>query len=233
MKRLEFENYEEFACEIADTFGSLEDEFGDVSIIAKYEEAKEIIKELLCIGYNVASIELHREKFENYYDEYIIGLNHEGVWCEKFKRSTGYFSDESNVIYIMDNCSSTVISYCKSKNIYEVSIGDIDDSETDGKESEAADTYTVNGKSVDKETFNNYVSKFAPNLVDNEDTDSEDTPSDSKYSLTVKVGLDTDEAERMIRDMRKNFQREFSEMVDMLYRPYLCEYRPQPIRFFW
>lgn len=233
MKRLEFENYEEFACEIADTFGSLEDEFGDVSIIAKYEEAKEIIKELLCIGYNVASIELHREKFENYYDEYIIGLNHDGVWCEKFKRDIGYFNDESNVIYIMDNCSSTVIPYCKSKNVYEVSVKNVNDSESNDKELEAADTYTVNGKSVDKETFNNYVSKFAPNLVDNEDTDSEDTPSDSKYSLTVKVGLDTDEAERMIRDMKKNFQREFSDMFDMLYRPYLYEYRPQPIRFFW
>lgn len=228
MKRLEFENYEEFACEIADTFGSLEDAFGDISIIAKYGEAKEIIKELLCIGYNVASIELHREKFENYYDEYIIGLNHDGVWCEKFKRSTGYFSDESNVIYIMDNCSSTVISYCKSKNIYEVSIGDIDDSETDGKESEAEaeHSYIVNGKSVNKETFDDYVSKFAPNLVD-EDTE-ENKPTDSGYSVTVKIGLDTDEAESMIRDMRKNFQREFSDMFDMLYRPYpyFFQYHP-------
>ena len=129
MKRLYFEDYEDFACDISDTFDNIEDEYGDISIIAKYGEAKEIIKELLCIGYNVASIELHRGRFENYYDEYIIGLNHDGVWCEKFKRSTGYFSDESNVIYIMDNCSSTVISYCKSKNIYEVSIRDIDDCE--------------------------------------------------------------------------------------------------------
>lgn len=231
MKRLYFEDYEDFTCDISDTFNNIEDEYGDISIIAKYGEAKEIIKELLCIGYNVASIELHRERFENYYDEYIIGLNHDGVWCEKFKRSTGYFSDESNVIYIMDNCSSTVISYCKSKNIYEVSIGDIDNSETDGKESEAEHPYIVNGKSVNKETFDDYVSKFAPNLVA-EDTE-ENKPTDSGYSITVKVSLDTDEAERMIRDMRKKFQREFSEMVDMLYRSYLCEYRPQPIRFFW
>lgn len=231
MERIEFENYEKFACDISETFDNIEDEYDDISIIAKYDEAKEIIKELLCIGYNVASIELHREKFENYYDEYIIGLNHDGVWCEKFKRSTGYFSDESNVIYIMDNCSSTVISYCKSENIYEVSIEDIDDFENNSKESEDEHTYIINGKSVDKETFNDYVSKFSPDFVD-EDIE-ENKPTDSGYSVTVKVGLDTDEAERMIRDMRKNFQREFYDMFDMLYRPYLYEYRPQPIRFFW
>ncbi len=231
MKRLYFEDYEDFACDISDTFDNIEDECGDISIIAKYDEAKEIIKELLCIGYNVASIELHRERFENYYDEYIIGLNHEGVWCEKFKRSTGYFSDESNVIYIMDNCSSTVISYCKSKNIYEVSIGDIDDCENNSKELETDHTYMVNGKSVDKETFDDYVSKFAPNSVD-EDTE-ENEPTDSEYNITVKIDLDTDEAERIIRDMRKNFQREVSGMFDMLYRPYLYEYHPQPLRFYW
>ena len=231
MKRLYFEDYEDFTCDISDTFNNMEDEYGDISIIAKYGEAKEIIKELLCIGYNVASIELHREKFENYYDEYIIGLNHDGVWCEKFKRNTGYFSDESNVIYIMDNCSSTVISYCKSKNIYEVSIGDIDNCENNSKELETDYTYIVNGKSVDKETFDDYVSKFTSNSVD--DVSDEDKSTDSGYSITVKVGLDTDEAEKIIRDMRKNFQREFYDVFDMLYRPYLYEYRPQSIRFFW
>lgn len=225
MKRLEFDDYEEFACDIADKFDSLEDEFGDVSIIAKYEEAKEIIKELLCLGYNVASVELHREEFENYYDEYIVNLNFDGVWCEKFKRDTGYFTDESNVIYIMDNCSSTVIPYCKSKNLYEVSIGDTDDSEDDEEATETEHTYTVNGKTVDKKTFDKYVSKFK----ETENNDNED----SGYSVTVKVGLDVDEAEEMIRDMEENLNRHVFNMFDMLYRPYLYEYRPHPIRFFW
>lgn len=79
------------------------------------------------------------------------------------------------------------------------------------KELETDYAYIVNGKSVDKETFDDYVSKFTSNSVDE----------------------DTDEAEKMIRDMRKNFQREVSGMFDMLYRPYLYEYRPQPIRFYW
>lgn len=56
---------------------------------------------------------------------------------------------------------------------------------------------------------------------------------DPEYSVTVKVDLDTNEAEDIIRDMRRNFSREVSGMFDMLYRPYLYEYRPHPIRFFW
>lgn len=225
MERLEFEDYEEFACDIADTFDNIKEEYGDISIIAKYNEATEIIKELLCIGYNVASVELHREEFENYYDEYIIGLNHDGVWCEKFKRDSGYFTDKSNVIYIMDNCSSAVIPYCKSKNLYEVSVRDIDESESDNEKTETEHTYTVDGKSVDKKIFDEYVSKF-------KETDTDDN-NDSTYSVTVKVGLDVDEAEEMIRDMEENLNRHVSNMFDMLYRPYLYEYRPHPIRFFW
>ena len=221
MERLEFEDYEEFACDIANTFDNIEDEFGDVSIIAKYNEAKEIIKELLCLGYNVASVELHREKFENYYDEYIIGLNHDGVWCEKFKRNTRYFTDESNIFYIMDNCSSSVIPYCKSKYLYEVSVSNTDYSGNDEEKSETEHTYTVNKKSLNKETFDRYFSKF-------KDTNKN---KDSEYSIIIKADLDTNEAEKMIHNMRKNFQREFSDMFDMLYRPYLYEYRPHPLRF--
>ena len=61
----------------------------------------------------------------------------------------------------------------------------------------------------------------------------ENEPTDFGYNVTVKVGLDTDEAERMIRDMRKNFQREFSDLFDILYRPYLYGCCPQPLRFYW
>lgn len=208
MERLEFEDYEKLACDIADTFGNIEDEFGDISIIAKYDEAKEIIKELLCIGYDVASVELHKEEFEEYWDEYRIAINFDGVWCEKFKRDIGYFTDESNVIYIMDNCSSAVIPYCKGKAVYEVSVGDIDSFENDDKEgSETGRTYTVNGKSVDKKTFDEYVSKFAPDFVDDEDSESEN----GDYTISVKCNLDADEALEIIADM----ERRITHMNDM------------------
>lgn len=126
MDRLEYENYEEFACDIADKFDSLEDEFGDVSIIAKYEEAKEIIRELLCLGYDIASIDLHREQFEEYYDEYILDIIGNEIWCEKFKRDDKYITAEATVIYVLDNCSSKVIPHCHSNLVYEVGISEND-----------------------------------------------------------------------------------------------------------
>lgn len=199
MKRLQFEDYEYFAYDIIDKFDSLDDKYGDIAIIAQYNEANQILKELLCFDYNIASVELHREQFENYYDEYIICLNSEGVWCEKFKRETGYFIDESDIIYILDNCSSNIIPYCKSENLYEVSVGESNDFENDDEEAKSKHIYTVNGKTVDKETFDNYVSKFAPDLVNNE----KETSDDDSYSISVKCNLDVDEALELITDMER------------------------------
>ncbi len=130
MNRLEFENYEEFAYEIEEKFDSLEDEFDDISIIAKYDEAKEIIRELLCLGYDIASLDIHDELWENFYDEYIISISYveesPSVWCEKFKRETGYINDNPSVAYVMDNCSSAVFKHIDSKKIYEVCVGEND-----------------------------------------------------------------------------------------------------------
>lgn len=234
MERLEFEDYEEFACDIADKFDNIDDEFGDVSIIAKYDDAKEIIRELLCLGYDVASIDIHREEFEEYYDEYRIALNQDGIWCEKFKRENGYFDDDASITYVMDNCSSVVFKHITSEEIYEVCVGKDESDEDPDKdvENKTEHSYMVNGKSVDKETFNEYVSQFAPDLVDEEDTKDEDESNDSNYSISIKVGLDTDEVEDIIRDMSRNLNRHVSDMFDMLYRPYFYEYRPHPIRFF-
>lgn len=209
MDRLEFEDYEEFACEIADTFDSLDDEFGDVSIIAKYEEAKEIIRELLCLGYDVESIDIHKEDFEYYYDEYRIVLDQDGVWCEKFKRKNGYFDDDATVTYVMDNCSSSVLKHIESEETYEVCVGENDlyeESDND-EESKEKRFYTVNGKPVDKKAFDKYVSKFAPDLVDDEDSESEN----SDYTISVKCDLDADEALGTIADM----ERRVTHMNDM------------------
>ena len=153
MERLQLKDYEEFACNIYDTFNSLTSEYGDISIIAKYNEAKEIIRELLFIGYDIASIELHIEEYENYYDEYIIGLNNDGIWTEKFKRDTGYFTDESDVIYVMDNCASNVIPYCKGSKLYEVSIDINDETLPDADTQNSESTYISRAKDGTPEGF--------------------------------------------------------------------------------
>lgn len=130
MKVLHFDDYEKLACAVAEKLDKIicVDEFNDISIVAKYEEARQIIKELLCIGYNIRSInELEDPAFNGYDSEFLISLantddNYE-IWCEPMKRKGGYIPDESTIIYVLDNCSSKVIPYCKGHFVYEVSIG--------------------------------------------------------------------------------------------------------------
>ncbi len=126
MDRLEFETFKDFACEVADKFDDVikVDAYNDVSIIAKYEEIKEIFKELVCLGYDLCNITLKMVDWGGYDDEYILSISSEGIWIEKFKREKGYFEDESTIIYVLDNCSSKIIPYCKGEIVYEVAVGD-------------------------------------------------------------------------------------------------------------
>lgn len=128
MQNVCFDNYEELAWDIAENFDNVRefDEYNDVAIIAKYEETRQIIKELLCIGYDIASIHLDSDEYGEYSDEYVITLTNidgeDEIWTEPFKRENGYLTEEATAIYVMDNCSSKVIPYCKSNIVFEVSV---------------------------------------------------------------------------------------------------------------
>ena len=164
MERLEFNDYEDFACEVADTFDDIckNDDFDDIAIIAHYDEAKQIIREILCLGYDLNSIELKDPELG--YDDvpYIISVcgidsEHE-VWCEPMIRDNGkYIDDESSVIYVLDNCSSEVLKHLDSECIVEVGI----DYECGCNEcDDCEECLTINGKHATKEEFDRYVSQF-------------------------------------------------------------------------
>lgn len=117
MKTLYFEDFCEFACEASDMYDSVNDDFKLVGIIAKYDEMKEILRELICIGYDVAHIELYDKLFDNYRDEYIINLTNKGIYCEKFKHKNGYIKDDYMIIYISNECSSACLKHIDSDMI--------------------------------------------------------------------------------------------------------------------
>lgn len=180
MRNLYFDDFEDLACDIADTYDSLDyDDEEDIAIIAKYEEARQIIKELLCIGYDIHSVEIHDDLWENYDAEYVISLYEDEVWCEPMLRENGYIEEDAPVIYVLDNCSSKVISYCKGKVVYEVTVGDdecsCDECECACKKDEkptttsstAKSTYRVNGKEVDKDTFEKALNELDEKYLDN------------------------------------------------------------------
>lgn len=185
MERLEFNDYEEFACEVADTFEDIRknDDFDDIAIVAHYDEAKQIIREILCLGYDINSIELKDPELG--YDDvpYVISVcgidsEHE-VWCEPMIRDNGkYIDDESSVVYVLDNCSSEVLKHLDSECIFEVGI---DDDECNCECSECAckkdekptttsttkSTYKINNKEVSKEEFDKKYEEFEEMYLDN------------------------------------------------------------------
>ena len=174
MRNLYFDDFEDLACDIADTYDSLDGEdFEDVAIIAKYEEARQIIKELLCLGYDIHSVEIHDDLWEHYDAEYVISLYDNSVWCEPILREDGYIEEEAPVIYVLDNCSSKVIPHCKGKNVYEVSVGIDEDDECscackkDDKPTTTKSTYKINNKEVSKEEFDKKYEEFEEMYLDN------------------------------------------------------------------
>ena len=177
MKNLYFDDFEDFSCTVADTYDALDGEnFEDIAVIAKPDEVKEIFKELVCIGYDICNITYERIDWDGYDDEYILSMNHDGIWLEKFKREDGkYLTDESTITYILDNCSSKVIPYCKGNTVYEVTVGvdedDCDCSECackkDEKPSTTKESYFINGESVDKSEFDKKYEEFEEMYLDN------------------------------------------------------------------
>ena len=180
MENLYFDDFEDLACVVSDTYDTLDyDDEEDVAIIAKYEESRQIIKELLCLGYDINSLEIHDELWENYDAEYVISLYEDEVWCEPMLRENGYIEEDAPVIYVLDNCSSKVIPYCKGKTVYEVTVGDdecgCDECECDCKKDEKptttstpkSATYKINNKEVSKEEFDKKYEEFEEMCLDN------------------------------------------------------------------
>lgn len=191
MKILKFKDFEEFACDIADKFDSIKkiDEYNDIAIIAKYEEARQIIKELLCIGYYLRSIDIHDPSFDGYEAEFLISVSNaeceNEVYCEPMLRENGYLTDESTIIYVLDNCSSKVVSHCDSEIIYEVAVGEEDCGEC---------CECGGSKCACKE--------------DTDDKVEYDVKSDDDgYSITVRCNLNVDEAMKTIKDMENRMER--------------------------
>ena len=220
MKNLYFDNFEDLACDIADRFDRLyKENFEDIAVIAKPDEAKEIFKELVCMGYDICNITYERIDWDGYDDEYILSMNHNGIWLEKFKREDGkYLTDESTITYILDNCSSKVIPYCKGKIVYEVTVGNEDDECDCDDFDDCKEGFTVNGRPVSKEEFDKYVSQFKH---DEKPTTASTTKStykingkevskeefDKKYEEFEEMYLDN------IRDMLLNYC-EFMDSVN-------------------
>lgn len=180
IKTLHFENYEDFACAVSDTYDRVksDDEYNSVDIVAKYEDVKEIIRELVGIGYGIAfATEFASPEWDNYDDAFVVSLLDDEIWCEPVKRKDGYIFVEANVVYIFDDCNSKIIPKIEADEVYEVEVGneydDYDDCDGDCENCEYHDmtttssaSYKVNGKSVDRETYEKTIEDIEEKYLD-------------------------------------------------------------------
>ena len=163
MKNIYFDDYEDFACAVSDVYDRVksDDEYNSVDVVAKYEDAKEIIRELIGIGYGIAFInELADPEWDGYDDAFVISLLDDEIWCEPVKLKDDYIFVEADVVYIFDDCNSKIIPKIEADDVYEVEIGNEYDNCDDGCENSEKEGLTINGKPASKEEFDKYVSQF-------------------------------------------------------------------------
>ena len=166
------------------------DKFNSIAICAKYDEAKEIIAKLVCSGYGIASIDrFDSEEYGRYYDEYVISLLEDQIWCEPAKRNGKYIFVEADVIYIFDNCNSKIIPKIEAGEVYEVEIGnEYDDCDSDCKNCNCHDeTYLHTSEDEDGNTHGFTASKS-------------DGDSYISYSYYSSDELSHEDIQKMLKD---------------------------------
>ncbi len=100
-----------------------------VSVIAKYENAKDIIKELMFYDATVIdSIELFSPDADGYVDEYIIDICYRDgevlIGCEPIKRNGEYLNCEGDMLYILGDCRERILDHCCYDKAFIAIIGD-------------------------------------------------------------------------------------------------------------
>ena len=171
-KDINFEYIEEFVDYVIDEVENNEDAF--VTVIAKFDEAKEILKNLMLYGnVNFDFLEIEAPIMDNYYDEFVISLwMNDGVLeigCEKLKDDEGDYTNLSgDIVFMFDNCSSKIIPLCEGSDLYFVDIEDECDCDEECDEccpcdchcgdtelcsTDAKSHYSINGKPVSKDEF--------------------------------------------------------------------------------
>lgn len=140
MEKKQYENIMEFCEDIVDTYECLDDEDNmGVTVLAKYEEAKEIISCLCMFDYDINSIEIESPDWDGYDDEYIISLVDDLIFCEKNKINGKYICSESDYMFVFDDCNSKYLDKISANEIYEVSIFDEDEEDFEFEDCEDCD----------------------------------------------------------------------------------------------
>ena len=196
MERIEFEDIYDLA-EIMDSYVTSnvsEHEYPIISAYVDYKLAKSLVEILISMGNSIGAIlELEDYEMSHYDKEYCIYLTEDGITCEKTFNDGSYYNGGGDISYVHEDCNSKLLSHIDSKAIYEFGIDEDDECDCDDCE----EGFTVNGRPVSKEEFDNYVSQFKH--------DEKPTTTSSKESYFIN-GKSVDKSE---------FDKKYEEFEEM------------------
>jgi len=132
LETLKFSCVEDFCEYIVDTIHDIakEDPLNDVTVIAKYDEMKEIFAELIRYGYECMSVDVfHPVDFDGYDGEYVLMIYDNELWLSLARNKEGVYYDNcgASKVFILDNCSSKVIQTVDADNAFEVNIEELEE----------------------------------------------------------------------------------------------------------
>ena len=166
MNRLDFDCPFDLADTITALLGDIDDDYPVISVYGKYDVIKDILEDLIMSGVSIANeIELQDYDVAHYDKEFVLYLTTNGVNVEKTYdvESDTYLSGSADISFIHEDCSSKLIKYVDSKTIYEFGYDEDDECDCDEYEGccdDCEEGFTVNGRPVSKEEFDNYTSQF-------------------------------------------------------------------------
>lgn len=148
---INFEYVEDFVDYIVDEIENDEGVF--ITIIAKFDEAKEIIKSIMLYDVDFESLQIESPMADGYHDEFVISVWGNDyvlqVGCEKLKNENGQYTNPcGDVVYLYSNCSSKIIPLCDGAELYFVDVEDECDCECD--ECCTCDCYREDGVYVER-----------------------------------------------------------------------------------
>lgn len=170
MTTLNYESIEEFCEEVNECIETVHNTNEDkyVSVVAKYEEAKQIIRELIYYDYEIAQIEVNDPNWDDYDAEYEISVINGKIFCSKMKSNDKYLESFASIVFFMEDVNSKCIkSFTESVFEYEVQIDDDCDCNIEDKDCEDGDSSSflpccendgLHGFTYSRSNDNGYVS---------------------------------------------------------------------------
>ena len=205
MERIEFEDIYDLA-EIMDSYVTSnvsEHEYPIISAYVDYKLAKSLVEILISMGNSIGAIlELEDYEMSHYDKEYCIYLTEDGITCEKTFNDGSYYNGGGDISYVHEDCNSKLLSHIDSKAIYEFGIDEDDECECDDCE----EGFTVNGRPVSKEEFDNYVSQFKH--------DEKPTTTSSKESYFINgKSVDKSEFDKKYEEFEEKYMDNIRDML--------------------